>query len=55
MNQQLDPQIQTLFFTPSTQYAFISSSLVREIATLKGDISAFVHPNVALALKNLWR
>lgn len=54
MNQQLDPSIQTIFLTPSTQYAFISSSLVREIALLGGDISAFVHPSAVTALKNLW-
>jgi pantetheine-phosphate adenylyltransferase len=54
MNQQLDPSIQTVFLTPNPQYAFVSSSLVREIALLGGDISAFVHPNAVSALKNLW-
>lgn len=51
MNRQLAPTIETIFLSPSTQYAFISSSLVKEIASLGGDISAFVHPKVEVALK----
>ncbi len=54
MNAQLAPEIQTLFLTPNPQYDFISSSLVREITRLKGDISPFVHPIVANTLKKLW-
>ena len=42
MNKHLNPNIETLFMTPAEQYANISSSLVREILTLGGDISAFV-------------
>lgn len=47
MNRQLNNEIETLFMTPAEQYANISSSLVKEIANLKGDVSAFV-PNEVL-------
>ena len=46
MNRRLAPDIETVFLTPAEQYAFISSSLVREIARLGGDVSEFVHPAV---------
>lgn len=51
MNRHLGPGVETLFLTPAEQYTFISSSLVREIAALGGDISKFVHPTVEAALK----
>ncbi len=51
MNRRLAPDIETIFLTPSEQYAFISSSLVREIAALGGDVAPFVHPRVRAALK----
>ena len=50
MNQQLSPGLETLFMTPLASYAHVSASLVREIAALKGDVSAFVDPRVAEAL-----
>jgi len=50
MNRRLAPQIETIFLTPAEQYAFISSTLVREIARLGGDVSEFVHPEVNKAL-----
>ncbi len=50
MNRRLAPEIETLFLTPAEQYAFISSSLVREIARLGGDVAEFVHPAVQKAL-----
>lgn len=50
MNRQLAPDIESMFLTPSEKYSFISSTLVREIAALGGDISQFVHPAVAAAL-----
>ena len=50
MNRQLIPGVETLFLTPAEQYAFISSSLVREVAALGGDVAKFVHPAVAEAL-----
>ncbi len=51
MNRHLAPEIETLFMTPDEHYAYISSSLVREIAALGGDVAAFVHRNVVAALK----
>ena len=51
MNRQLAPDVETVFLTPAEQYAFVSSSLVREIAALGGDVSAFVHPQVVAALR----
>lgn len=50
MNRKLAPTVETMFLTPDEGYSFISSSLVREIANLGGDVSAFVHPAVAKAL-----
>lgn len=51
MNRNIAPDIETLFLTPSEQYTYISSSLVREIASLKADVSHFVPSHVAEALK----
>jgi pantetheine-phosphate adenylyltransferase len=50
MNRRLNPQIESIFLTPAEQYAFISSSLVREVAKLGGNIAPFVHPRVEAAL-----
>ncbi|MEW8510924.1 MAG: pantetheine-phosphate adenylyltransferase [Candidatus Thiodiazotropha sp.] len=50
MNRRLAPEIETLFLTPAEQFAFISSGLVRELASLGGDVSEFVHPEVQTAL-----
>ena len=49
MNRRLAPGVETLFLTPSDQYMFLSATIVREIAVLGGDISAFVHPLTARA------
>jgi pantetheine-phosphate adenylyltransferase len=46
MNRNLHPEVETLFLTPSEQYMFISSTIVREIARFGGDVSSFVHPHV---------
>jgi len=51
MNRHLIPEVETLFLTPAEQYGFISSSLVREISRLGGDISGFVPSAVATALQ----
>ena len=51
MNRHLDESIETIFMTPAEQYSYISSSLVREIASLGGDVSPFVPPKVVAALK----
>lgn len=42
MNKALAPDVETVFLTPDSRYQFISSTLVREIATLKGDVTPFV-------------
>ena len=47
MNRRLDDKIETVFLTPTQECMFISSTLVREIATLGGDVSAFV-PNIVV-------
>ena len=55
MNRRLAPGIETLFLTPAEQYSYISSSLVKEIAALGGDISDFVHEKVRAALNRRMR
>ena len=52
MNQSLDADIEYVFLPTSKECSFISSTLVREIASLGGDISQFVHPAVVRALAN---
>jgi pantetheine-phosphate adenylyltransferase len=51
MNRSLAPGVETLFLTPSDKYLFLSATIVREIAVLGGDISAFVHPLTAKRMK----
>ena len=51
MNRHLASEIETLFLTPSEKSSFISSSLVKEIASHRGDVSEFVHPLVVQALQ----
>lgn len=51
MNRRMAPDIETLFLTPAEQYSYISSSLVREIARLGGNVSTFVSPAVQAALR----
>lgn len=46
MNQELWPDLETIFLVPEARYSFISSSLVREVATLGGDVASFVSPPV---------
>jgi pantetheine-phosphate adenylyltransferase len=55
MNRQLSPDIETLFLTPSEKHMFVSSTLVREIALLGGDISSFVPDVVVQVLQTLKR
>ena len=50
MNRALSPEIESIFLTPSEKFSYISSSLVREISSLNGDLSQFVPANVANAL-----
>lgn len=51
MNRRLNPGVETMFLTPSDKYMFISATIVREIAILGGDVTDFVHPITAAALK----
>ena len=51
MNRHLNEEIETMFLTPDEQYSFISSSLVKEIARLDGDVANFVSDEVERALK----
>ena len=46
MNRALAPDVETVFLTPDSRYQYISSTLVREIATLKGEVAQFVAPTV---------
>lgn len=51
MNRHLDPEVETVFMTPSEHEMFVSASLIKEIAALGGDISRFVHARVMQALR----
>ena len=51
MNRALNPEVESLFLTPAEKFSYVSSSLVSEIASLNGDVSKFVTPNVVNALK----
>ena len=51
MNRVLAPEVESLFLTPSEKYSYISSTLVLEISSLKGDVTKFVHPVVNEALR----
>lgn len=55
MNRKLYPDVETLFLTPSEQFTFLSSSLVKEVATLGGNIEQFVSPIVKEAMKKTGR
>jgi pantetheine-phosphate adenylyltransferase len=52
MNRNLCEQVETMFLTPDEQFGFISSTLVKEVARLGGDVSQFVGPEIELALKH---
>lgn len=55
MNRHLAEDIETLFLTPSEKSSFISSSLVKEVAQLSGDVTDFVHPVVVAELASIFR
>ena len=55
MNRSLAPEIETVFLTAAQRYAFVSSSLVREIARLDGDVSEFLHPEILQRLSSKLR
>jgi len=50
-NRSMEPKIETVFLTPAEKYTYISASMVREVASLNGDVSLFVPKKVQLALK----
>lgn len=51
MNRALYPELETIFLVPALDLTYLSSSLVREVARLGGDVAAFVHPTVEKALR----
>lgn len=55
MNRKLDPEIETIFLMPKEEYTYLSSRIVKEIAKLGGDVSAFVPTQVAKALARKFR
>lgn len=55
MNRKLEGRIETMFLMPKEEYTYISSRIVKEIAGLGGSVSAFVPPNVEVALKERFR
>jgi pantetheine-phosphate adenylyltransferase len=55
MNKKLNNNIESIFLTPSESYAFLSSSLVKEIAQLGGDVSTFVNKDVKIALEKKYK
>lgn len=54
MSRHLSDKVDYVFLTPTEQYNFISSTLIREIASFGGDVSKFVHPAVVAALQQRW-
>jgi len=55
MNRKICPKIETIFLTPFEQTTFLSSTLVREVASLNGPIEEFVHPAVSKALREKFK
>lgn len=54
-NRRLDPNIETVFLTPSESHTFTSASLVKEIAMYGGDVSSFLHPTVLDAIRRKFK
>jgi len=55
MNRHLAPRVETMFLTPDEEYGFISSTLVKEVARLDGDVSSFVSEGVEQAMQQRFR
>jgi pantetheine-phosphate adenylyltransferase len=55
MNNHLAPGIETVYLTPPSHLSFVASSIVREVASLGGDVSALVHPLVLAALQKAYK
>jgi pantetheine-phosphate adenylyltransferase len=54
MNRHLEPRIETIFVMPNEQFSYTSSSLVKQVAKFGGDVTHFVPPNVADALRTAY-
>ncbi|QQL46312.1 pantetheine-phosphate adenylyltransferase [Sulfuriroseicoccus oceanibius] len=52
MNRKLKPELETIFLMPKDEYSYLSSRMVKEVARLDGDISSFVPPHIATALRS---
>lgn len=50
-NRVIAPDIDTIFLTTNLKYSYLSSSIVKEIAFFNGDINAFLHPDIAVQVK----
>ena len=55
MNRAMSPEIESVFLTPKAKFSFLSSTLVREIASMGGKVSAFVDPVIEQALKKRFK
>jgi len=55
MNRSLAPDIESVFLTPTEKFSFLSSTLVREVSQLGGDVSDYVHPHINKALENKYQ
>ena len=55
INRKLDQGFETVFFMPSEEYSYLTSSIVKEVASLGGALHDFVHPEVAMRLRDRFR
>ena len=55
INRKLDQGFETVFFMPSEEYSYLTSSIIKEVASLGGALDDFVHPEVALRLRDRFR
>lgn len=55
VNRKLDQAFETVFFMPSEEYSYLTSSIIKEVASLGGSLDAFVHPEVAARLRTRLR
>ena len=55
MNRAMSPDLESVFLTPKAKFSFLSSTLVREIASMGGEISSFVDPIIETALKERFK
>jgi pantetheine-phosphate adenylyltransferase len=55
MNRAMSPDLESIFLTPKAKFSFLSSTLVREIASMGGEISSFVDPVIEEALKERFK